>query len=124
MKHFIVFTSLVIALLSCLRCKEEKLIQKVDPVLRIELQDLEQRKQLDTPLLVLIKANEDFTDVHRAILKKYDVTLHASIAHIHTASMPASSIYKITRFRFIEYIEASKDLMRKQLLTPVPANGK
>jgi len=101
---------------SCLvNCKEKKLGPKVDPYLRIEIKRLAERNELDKPLLVLLKVNEDLTETHKVILKKHNVSIKANIAHIYTAFIPAKSIYDVVRFRFIDYIEAPKDLRTNQL---------
>lgn len=99
-----------------MNCKEKKLSPKIDPYLYLELKKLSEAKELDKAILVLLKVNEDLTDIHKAILEKHNVSLQANIAHIYTASMPAKSIHKVAKLRFIDYIEATKDLRTKQLI--------
>lgn len=124
MKRFtLFFLTLLIAV--CLNnCKEEELDYKIDPSLRLEIKRLAKLNELDKELLVLLKVNEDLTDAHRVVLKKHDVSIIADIAHIHTAAIPAKSINKLAKLRFIDSIEASRDLMRRQLVDSTRTQNK
>ncbi|OQX95700.1 hypothetical protein B6I21_04055 [candidate division KSB1 bacterium 4572_119] len=89
-------------------CKEPELGKKVDPGLKLKIQNLHKASKLDQNITVLFKANEPLTDLHHSVLTQKKIKIKASIGHIHTAIMPASAIYDLAKMKFIDSIQGSK----------------
>lgn len=106
------FKKISLILLFCstfLFCKDIETEKKIDPNLKLRIKNLNETSQLDQKLSVVFKVNEDFTDLHRRLLRKNEIKIIANIGHIYTASLPARKIYDLAKMKFVDYIQSSRE---------------
>lgn len=93
-----------------LSCKDEDFEKKVDPALKLQLKHLNESSRLDENIAVVFKVTEPLTDAHEAFLKEKKIKIAAHIGPIYTASVPARTIYDLSKMKFIETIQSSRTL--------------
>jgi len=101
----------VVVLICCLIlsfCKEVEIEKKIDPNLRLHLNNLKSASQLDQKITIIFKVNENITDSQHQVLRKHEIKVVSNIGHIYTASLPARKIPDLANMKFVEYIQSSK----------------
>lgn len=102
---------MLFVLIFCIvRCKDPETEKKIDANLKAELIRLKNTSQLEQRITILFKVNEELTELHHAVLKKNGVEIGANIGHIYTGTIPAKSVYKFAKMRFVDYVQGKKIL--------------
>lgn len=83
---------------------------KIDPVLRIDLEELKSGGNPDREIDVLIRTEKEITSGDRAALEKEGVKISSSSGNVLSARVRLGSIENISRFEFVTYIEKSRKL--------------
>lgn len=103
----------LILLLLFINCRDYESEKKIDPYLKVLLQNLYQANRLDQQLLILFRSNEELTSRHHAVLQKKGVKISANIGGLYTAKATPQGIYYLARLRCVISIQPSKQLQRK-----------
>ncbi|MFZ5516384.1 MAG: hypothetical protein ACOY90_07080 [Candidatus Zhuqueibacterota bacterium] len=111
---------IAIFLVSVFSCKDADFEKKVDPGLKLQLQQLKQAGQLNTRIPVIFKVNEPIGEEHKAFLSNRDIKIMANIGTIYTASVPAHAVYDLSKMKFVETIQSSRTVKA----TPSDSLGK
>jgi len=107
-------------LVSLFSCKDPDFEKKVDPGLKLQLQQLKQAGQLDTRIPLIFKVNEPVGEAHKAFLSNKEIKIMANIGPIYTASAPAHAVYDLSKMKFVETIQSSRTVRA----TPTDSLGK
>jgi len=91
-------------------CKDIESEKKIDPGLRLHLKNQKTASQLNQPITIVFKVNEELSDLHIQVLRRKKVKIIANIGHIYTASLPKKTILALAKFKFVDYIQGSKKL--------------
>ena len=113
MLNYFFFKKLSVLLLFCsilFFCKDIESEKKIDPGLRLHIKNQQTASQLNRPIIIVFKVNEEITDLHLQVLRRNKVKIIANIGHIYTASLPARKIFDLAKMKFVDYIQGSKKL--------------
>jgi hypothetical protein len=94
-------------------CRNPAAERKIDPYLKIKMAEMLEKNQLDQKIPILFRVTDELSPTHKMILQKNGVEIKANIAHIYTASATPEAIYNLANMRFVDTIEASKELQRQ-----------
>jgi len=114
MKPLICFLISICTIFSA--CRDYEAEKKIDPHLRVKMEELIRSGQTDKKLLILFKVIEELNEAHQIVLQKKGIHIQANIRQIYTAVASTKSIYELAKMRFVIYIEPSKEMKRKMLI--------
>ncbi len=107
MKFMMMWIVPVLCLL-LITCKDPDVIKKLDAGLKVELKRRHETNQLDERISVVLRVNEEITDLHHQVLEAKGVKISANIGYIYTATLPAKQVYEVAKFRFVDYVQGQK----------------
>jgi hypothetical protein len=99
-------------------CHDPAAERKIDPYLKLKIEQLAARSQLDQPILILFRTSEELNETHLVVLQKKKIQIQANIGNICTATTTAQGISELAKMRFVLSIEPSKELMRTLQTNP------
>jgi hypothetical protein len=100
----------IIFCLFLITCRDPEIEKKIDPGLKRQLLQLKQNSQLDKPVSIVFRVNEEFTPLHSETLTNRGLRIVGHIGNIYTGTIQAKSVYEIARFRFVDYVQGSQKI--------------
>ena len=107
-KIITIIISVLLLLIIFYGCKDLEVERKIDANLRAELIKLKKKSELDRPITILFKVNQELTELHYNILKESNVNINANIGNIYTATVVAKSVYSVAKLKFVDYVQGQK----------------
>jgi hypothetical protein len=101
-----------------LRCNDPNANRKIDPYLKVIIENMVENSQTDKKIQLIFKINDELSDAHKKVLEKKGITLQATLGNICTASATMKSVYELAQLRFVTSIEPSKELLREHRTSP------
>jgi hypothetical protein len=83
--------------------------QKIDPLLRAEMSDLNEESAKNKPFPVLIKFKTALTSAQKTEMSQAGVHLRSQIGDIATAVLSADAISELAKKDYVIYLEVSKE---------------
>ncbi|MCK5738141.1 hypothetical protein KAH55_03125 [bacterium] len=87
--------------------------KKIDPYLKIWIQELTEAERRTEVVSVLFKINDDLTENHYAWFRNNGVEIKAQIDLLCAAQTNVIGIYKLASQRFVIQVAPSKEFIRK-----------
>ncbi|MCI0513956.1 hypothetical protein L0128_12140 [candidate division KSB1 bacterium] len=109
-RRLLIFSIILIAVGA--NCYDPAAERKIDPYLKLKIEQLAARSQLEQPILILFKSSEELNETHLQVLQKKKIQIQANIGNIYTATTTAQGISELAKMRFVLSIEPSKELKR------------
>lgn len=111
MKKIVYLMAVVALLFGCRPDPEAE--KKINPYLKIWMQELTETERQTEVISVLFKINDDLTENHYAWFRNNGIEIKAQIDLLCAAQTNAIGIYKLSSQRFVINVAPSKEFIKK-----------